>query len=458
MGCSNVNSQDAALEFNEKRLPRTVLSLAWPVVLQEATWTILAMIIMFFIGHLGAEAITAVGLSESIVFLPGVAFAGIGIGATAIVARHIGAGEPERANIILRQAMLIAFVLGIVFALILWFSADQLLRVFQARPEVIALGRDYIRANAPATIAFFVLYCGESVLRASGDTRTPMIVTIVVEIVGVGCAYALINGLWVVPALGVLGAGLARAISTVIGALIILGLLIKGRGLLKYDLRTALAFDWIETRRILKVGLPAFGDQLQAQGAMNIYTIIISSLGTTVYAAHALAMRVEMFAFMPSFGFGVVAAILVGQALGAKKPDFAKKAGYFVQRYCVGIMVILGMTTFVFGRQLLGIFIQDPEVIRIGALGLKIWAFAMPAMATNQSLAGGLRGAGDTRWVFILTTIATWTMRVGGGSLMAFLLNLGAPGAWTGAVLDHYIRAILMWWRFAGGKWQDIEV
>jgi putative MATE family efflux protein len=194
------------------------------------------------------------------------------------------------------------------------------------------------------------------------------------------------------------------------------------------------------------------------RAGMSIYTIIISSLGTTVYAAHALAMRVEEFAFMPSFGFGIAATALVGQSLGAKKPDLAKKAGYIIQRYCMVSMVILGLITFVYGRQLLSLFINDPEVIRIGALGLKIWAFAMPGMATNQSMAGGLRGAGDTRWVFILTTIGMWTMRVGCGALMVFLFNLGAPGAWIGAVLDHNVRAILIWRRFAGGKWEKIEV
>ena len=209
-----MDSEKPALELEERRLPLTVLSLAWPVVLQEATWTILSMIIMVFIGHLGAAAITAVGLSETIAFLPAIAFTGIAVGATAIVARHIGAREPERANVILRQSMLIAFILGIFFAAILWFFADQLLWVFRASPDVIELGRDYIRVNAPATISFFVLFCGEAILRASGDTKTPMIVTIIVEVIGVCLAYTLINGLGVVPALGVFGAGISRAVSS----------------------------------------------------------------------------------------------------------------------------------------------------------------------------------------------------------------------------------------------------
>jgi len=392
------------------------------------------------------------------VFLPAIAFAGLAAGVTAIVARHAGAGEFEQANIAVRQSMLMAFILGIVFAIVLWFSADQLLWVFRARPEVIELGRDYIRVNAPATISFFILYGSAAILRALGDTKTPMIVMIIVEVIGVSLAYVLINGFGNVPSLGVFGAGIARAVASTVGALIILPILIKGKGSVKYDIRTALVFNWAEIKRILRVGLPAFGDHLAMQGAMNIYTIIISSLGTAIYAAHALAMRIEMFAFMPSFGFGVAAAILVGQSLGAKKPDLAKRAGYLAQRYCIAAMVCLGLVTFILARQLIGVFTDDPEVMRIGVLGLRIWALAMPGMATNQTLAGGLRGAGDTRWVFILNIVGMWTMRVGVGALMVFLFQLGAPGAWIGAVLDHSIRAILMWRRFAGGKWQSTKV
>ncbi len=365
---------------------------------------------------------------------------------------------PQRANRTLRQVMLLALILGTVFGLVLWFLADELLALFQASPEVIALGGNYIRANAPTAIFFCMLFGCTAILRGAGDTRTPMVVSIIMQAIVTVLSYVLINGFWIVPALGVFGAGLARAIAVVIATLVILALLIRGRGVLKYDLRTALAFDWTEIKRILRVGLPAFGEHLQMSLAMSIYTIILSSLGTAVYAAHALAMRVEQLAFMPSFGFGVSATTLVGQSLGAQRPDLATRAGYLVQRYCVVTMVILGAITFVFSRQLIGIFVQDPEIIRIGALGLKIWAFAMPGMAINQSLAGGLRGAGDTRWVFLLSAIGIWTMRVGGGAILVYLLHLGAAGAWIGAVLDHNVRAIIIWWRFAGGKWKNIEV
>jgi Na+-driven multidrug efflux pump len=121
-------------------------------------------------------------------------------------------------------------------------------------------------------------------------------------------------------------------------------------------------------------------------------------------------------------------------------------------------MVAIGLLTVVFGRRLLDVFIDDAEVIRLGTLGLWIWAVAMPGMAINQTLAGGLRGAGDTRWVLLLSTIGMWTMRVGGGALLVFGFNFGIAGAWAGAVLDHTVRAAIIWWRFHSGKWKTIKV
>jgi Na+-driven multidrug efflux pump len=169
-------------------------------------------------------------------------------------------------------------------------------------------------------------------------------------------------------------------------------------------------------------------------------------------------MRVEEFAFLPSWGFSIAATTMVGQCLGAKRPDLAEKSAKLAQRYCLIAMVSIGLVTFFLGKWLIDIFIDDPEVIRLGTLGLQIWAVAMPGMAINQTLAGGLRGAGDTRWVLLLSTIGMWTMRVGGGALLVYVFHLGAAGAWGGAVLDHTVRAVIIWWRFRSGKWKDIKV
>ncbi|MDD5190752.1 MAG: MATE family efflux transporter, partial [Dehalococcoidales bacterium] len=260
------------------------------------------------------------------------------------------------------------------------------------------------------------------------------------------------------PPLGVKGAAIARAASSFIGASIVVTLLVKGRGPLKYDLKTAHQFDLEVFKRIFRIGFPAFLDAAQMRGAMSVYQIIISSLGTTVYAAHALTMRVEEFAFMPSFGFSVATTALVGQFLGAKRPDLAEKSAKTAAKYCVISMVVLGVVTFLFGGRLLALFISDPEVLKLGALGLRIWAFAMPGMAINNVLSGGLRGAGDTKWVLYLSTMGMWTVRVGGGALMVYVFQLGAPGAWAGAIADQTVRAFIIWLRFRTGRWKEIKI
>lgn len=449
----------AALDtLDERRLPRTIFQLLWPVVLQEAAFGTLAMVTTFLVGKFGASAITAVSLSENIVHLPEVVFAGISVGSTAIIARHVGAREIDQVGRTVNQALLLSIVLGAAFASVWWFTADLWLWVFRAKPDVAALGRDYIRINSPCIIFFFILYGGESLMRGSGDTRTPMFITVTVEIIGTLLAFVLIRGFWFIPALGVLGAAIARATVSFMGATIVIILLVKGSGILKWDLRHAWKFELVTIKRILKIGLPAFGEQAQNRAAMSVYQIIISGLGTAQYAAHALAMRVEEFAFLPSWGFSIAATTMVGQCLGARRPDLAEKSASLAQRYCLVAMVSIGLVTFFFGKQLIEIFIDDQEVIRLGTLGLQIWAIAMPGMAINQTLAGGLRGAGDTRWVLLLSLVGMWTMRVGGGALLVYVFNLGAAGAWGGAVLDHTVRAVIIWWRFRTGKWKNIKV
>ena len=434
------------------------MGLIWPVVIQEAAFGLLAMVATFLVGKFGASAITAVSLADTIVHLPEVAFQGISVGTIAIIARQVGAGETGQVNRSVQQAMLLSMVAGIVFGVSWWFLADFWLWVFRAEPDVAALGRTYIRVTSPTIFFFFVLYCAESLMRGSGNTRTPMVVTVSIEIVGAVCAVVLIRGFWIVPALGVLGAAIARAVVMSLGAVIATVLLVRGQGVLKWDLRSAFKFDFSAVKRILNVGFPAFLEQAQQRGAMSIYQIIISSLGTTAYAAHALAMRVEEFAFLPSWGFAVAATTLVGQCLGAQRADLAEKSARLAQRYCLIAMVTLGLLTFFLGKNLIQIFINDPEVVRLGTLGLQVWAIAMPGMAINQTLAGGLRGAGDTRWVLLLTTVGMWTMRVGGGALLAFTFGFGVAGAWGEAVLDHTVRAVIIWWRFRTGRWKTIRV
>jgi putative MATE family efflux protein len=285
-----------------------------------------------------------------------------------------------------------------------------------------------------------------------------MIIMLGTTICSVILGYLLIYGGLGFPALGVLGAGIAASISRLIGATAVLAILFKGVGPLKYKLAHAFTVRFDMMKRIFNVGLPAGLEQLQFQVAITIYTIILSSLGTVVIAAHSVAMRIENLAFMPGFGFGVAAMTLVGQALGAQRPDLGEKAANIAQRYAMIIMTIVGTILFIFGRQISAVFISDPAVIALAALCMKIWAFGMPMLGKSNTLAGGLRGAGDTRWVLIIMTVSSWCLRLPFAFLLANALGLGAAGAWASAIIDINARGLMMWRRFATGKWKNIQV
>jgi putative MATE family efflux protein len=247
-------------------------------------------------------------------------------------------------------------------------------------------------------------------------------------------------------------------VSRLLGAATILVILIHGRGFLKYRLSSSWPIDVAIFRRIFRIGLPAGIEQIQLQLAMILYTVILSSLGTKIYAAHAIAMRIEGLAFMPGMGFGMAAMAMVGQSLGAGRPELGERAAYLARKYAMILMTIVGAFMFFFGNRMASLFISDLQVITLAALGLKIWALAMPMMGTSNTLAGGLRGAGDTRWVLLIMTGCVWLLRLPLAYVLAILLQLGPVGAWSAAVLDINVRGIFLWWRFSKGGWKKIKL
>jgi putative MATE family efflux protein len=285
-----------------------------------------------------------------------------------------------------------------------------------------------------------------------------MIVMAAVTICNIILGYLLIYGGLGFPSLGVLGAGVAASISRLIGATTVIMLLIRGSGVLKYRLSSLWPFDMAMIRRIFRIGLPAGVEQIQLQMAMTVYTVILSSLGTKIYAAHSIAMRIEGLAFMPGFGFGMAAMALVGQSLGAGRPEVGEMAARLARKYAMVVMTMVGVIMFFFGAGMASLFISDLQVITLSALSLKIWALAMPMMGTSNTLAGGLRGAGDTKWVLLIMTGCIWFLRLPLAYFLAIAIHLGPVGAWSATVLDINTRGTLLWWRFSRGSWKKIKI
>ena len=209
------------------------------------------------------------------------------------------------------------------------------------------------------------------------------------------------------------------------------------------------------------MGLPAGLEAVQFNIAFMVYTRIIASLGTTAVAAHGVALAVQSLTFNVGFGLSVASTALVGQALGARRPDLAEKAAYMSMRYSMLFMAAMGVIMMVFGGNITDLFVggeNADEVANIGRKVLFIFAFAMPGLAVSLALGGGLRGAGDTRSVLVIVAGTTWIVRLLPAYLLAIPAGFGVPGAWAAAILDINIRAALMFLRFRQGRWKHIKV
>ncbi len=434
---------------------RRVLALALPAVGEQLLNMTVGLADTFMVGHLGAEAVAAVGLANQAVLLVTTFFAAVATGVTALVARHTGAAEGDRANGITHQGYLLGAALGVAMMALGLALATPTMLVLQAPAEVVAPGANYLSIVAITFLLASWLFIGNAALRGSGDTRSPMLIMLAVNVVNIIVAYAFIYGPGPLPALGVAGSAIGAAIGRGAGGLIVTYLLWRGRAGLRLRLRHLLP-DGVQIKRILNIGLPAGAEQLLMRFAMTAYTMTVAALGTQAFAAHQLALQGESLSYMPGFGFAVAATTLVGQGLGAGNPARARADAYLASRLAAIVMTAMGVLFFVFPAQIMGVFINDPEVIRLGIWPLRLVAFSQPALALVMVLAGALRGAGDTRATLAITGASLWLVRLP----LALLLvgPFGLVGAWIAMGVDLNLRGLGMWLRFRSGKWAQLKV
>lgn len=447
--------------IDEAHLIRSVVRLAWPVVVQQVSFSMVQLVDTALVGHLGEDALAGVRLAGQIFWFSQAGMIAVGIGSTAIIARNVGAGRPELASGTLRNAILMALAWGLIVAAGMWFLGSWGLGMLGAEDEARHQGTVYLKAAAVGMPLWSLTYVGSASLQGAGDTRTPMVLGLLVNLANVLIAYTLINGTGPFPQLDVLGSGAGFSGAAIIGGTLILAVLASGTRVVHWYPWQALKFDPVEARRQLNVGVPAGLEQFQFNIAFMTYTRIIASLGTTALAAHGVTLAIQGLTFNVGFALSVATTALVGQSLGAQRPDLAEKAAYVTMRYSLMFMIVLGAILMLLGGPITDIFVGGEnagEVVSIGRKLLFVFAFAMPALAVSLTLGGALRGAGDTRAVLLIMAGTTWIVRLVPAYLLAITFGLGVPGAWIAAVLDINTRALLMWLRFRQGRWKEIKV
>lgn len=418
----------------------------------------LMVVALIMVGRLGPDAIAGVGLANQIMQLLTVAFSGLAIGNTAMVARYVGASQKDEAEHAAKQALVIGAMIAVVIGIIGFTFSRYIITLLGGSAKVSDLGGSFLRVVSVGSIAMIMMFIGNGTLRGSGDTRTPMYVTGFINVINISLAYILIFGKFGVPAFGVRGAALAAITAQTVGASLVLWFLFRRGSVLKLPIRGA----WWPRRdmvtKLMKIGGPAALEQTVFSLGMIVFSRIVVSLGTEDYAAQQIAFNVAFLSIMPAFAFSVAATTMVGQSLGAKNLERAEQSASRALRSGLIWMCLMGVVFFVFRHQLMQIYTKDAKVIQLGEMCLIFISLGQPFQAVWFVLGGALRGAGDTRTTMLIAIASIWGMRIAVGWLLGIVLGLGLFGVWLGWAADFLLRAILIALRYRSGKWKHIKV
>ncbi len=442
---------------SEASVPLDVLRLALPATAEQMLSMMVGIVDTFLVGHLGAASLAAVGLASQWIFLAYTLLGATATGSTALIARFTGAKERDQANRVVRQSVWLGALIGLGCSLLGVVLARPAVLLLGAEAEVVSLSTSYLRIVAGFLFFSSLMFIGNACLRGAGDTRTPLYVMLVVNLVNISVAWTTINGLLGLPKLGVVGSALGAASGQLVGGLLVLLSLWKGRSGIGLNL-TGFRPDWGLIRRVLRIGLPTGVEQVFFRTGNMAYVRILATLGIAAYAANQVAINSWSLSFMPGFGFAIAATTLVGQSLGAREPDEAQRRGFTTYWMGAGLMALVGLSFVFFPTQIMGFFTNDHEVIDLGALPLRIMGVFQPILAASMIFTGGLRGAGDTRYPMVVTAGGIWLVRLPLAYLFAIGLGWGLTGAWSAMAIDLTIRAVLNFLRFRSGKWKAIAV
>jgi putative MATE family efflux protein len=447
--------RDRALD--ETALRKEVLRLALPATAEQLLSMTVNIVDTMLVGHLGASALAAVSLATQWTFMAMTLFTAVSTGATALIARSVGAGDWDTANRAVRQSLLIGLAFGLLATALALPLARPAVALMGAEPEALDQGETYLRIASIVFPLSALMFVGNACLRGAGDTRTTMAIMAVVNVLNIGVAWTAINGPLGLPKLGVAGSALGAAAGRGVGGLLSIAILLKGRSGLKLNPR-GWRLDMDVVRRVLRVGLPTGGERMGMRLGMMVFMRVIAGLGTVAVAAHAVALRAESFSFMPGFGFAVAGTTLVGQGLGARDPKRAERSGYLTYQMAVSFMAVMGLIFILFPRPLIGLFTDDPAVVQTAVTPLRIVGFVQPLLAAAMVYPGCLRGAGDTRFPMYVTSATIWVIRVSAAAVLGLWLGMGLTGAWLGMAADLATRGIIFFLRFRGGRWKLMKV
>jgi Na+-driven multidrug efflux pump len=414
-------------------------------------------------------------------------FIALNVGSTALIARFKGQGDRKAAELVTAQSILLALIVSALMTVPGVAFARAMVLGMGAAPDTVDAATSYFSILMLGFVPTVLPIAISALLRGVGDARTSMRYNVTANLVNIVFNYLLIYGKFGFPALGVEGAAIATVIGNCAACAMALAAVAGGtrgpraareeaarvdpaspdraradvreRSFARLRLsRETCAPNPAMLKRMFRIGLPSAAEQLALRLGLLIYTITITALGTTVFAAHQIVLSILNMSFVNGQAFGIAATSLSGQALGRGEPEAARDASAACQRMGALVSTVMGIGMFTFKRQLVALFTADPEIIALGAGVMLIVAAIQPFQSSFQIYAGALRGAGDSLYPAISLAIGILGIRPFLSYAFVHVMELGLYGAWLALVADQVVRYLLILLRFRRGAWLKTRV
>jgi len=445
------------IDYTRVSLNRAVLLLAVPMVLEMIMESLFAISDVFWVSHLGRDAVAVVGLTESVMMLIYAVAIGISIAATAIVARRIGEKDPEAAAQAAGQVILLGVTLSAALGLVLSYFADDILELMGADDAIVTLGTDFARIMLGGNATVFLIFLINAIFRGAGDAVLAMRTLWLANALNIVLGPCFIFGWGPFPEMGVAGAAVATNIGRGTGVLYQLWHLGRSDGRVHVKLRHLRpATDLLGN--VMSTAWNGIAQMLIGTTSWIGLFKILSLFGSASLAGFTIAMRVVMFALMPAWGLANAGATLVGQNLGAGQPERAAAAIRIATRFNMIFLGIVGVIFIVFAQPIVATFTDDVEVLREGVRALWIVSLAFPLYAAGMCLEAAFNGAGDTWTPTRLNFICFWLLQIPLAWILSGTLGLGPTGIFISVPVAFSALTALSAWLFVRGKWKEKRV
>jgi len=434
----------------------SIFKVTWPIFLEILLLMLLGNVDVWMLSQYSDEAVAGVGVANQIIGTALTMFGFVSVGAAVIISQYIGAKKPEDAKRVSMIAILSNLAFGLVISAVYVIFRFQFLNLMQVEDYLIGWGQTVILIVGGFVFIQAVLLTAGSILRSHGYTRDMLYVTLVMNVFNAAGNAIVIFGLFGVPVLGVTGVAWVTAASKLLGMIIAIVVLMRRIPGIFSSLKTISGFPIHYIKQILRIGLPAAGENLSFQSYQLVVTTLVATIGTFALTTMIYARMVNFFILLFTISIAQGGSIIMGQLMGAKEYDEIYHRCFKYLRFGIVASFTGALLLFIFYRPILGIFTDDPEILSTARLLFAIGVLLETGRAFNIIIINGLRATGDAKFPALMAVIFMWGVGAFGAWLFGIFFGLGLPGILIGSMLDEWIRGIIMFFRWRSRVWQKM--